>query len=140
MMATAVQHQDQRFEIAKSAPIWLGPYSSAPGTARASARAQLAQWGRPELADDAELVISELTTNAVRASEAAGSPVAVRLVLTSASVVVQVLDSAPGVPVRYEPGADAECGRGLQLVAALSSDWGWTQTQAGKIVWAEIAA
>lgn len=126
--------------LARSAPITLGPYDSSPGTARVSARAQLQAWGRGRLADDADLIVSELVTNAVKASEAAGSPVAVRLVLTNASVVVQVLDCAPGLPVRYEPGAEAECGRGLQLVAALSSDWGWTQTQAGKVVWAELAA
>jgi anti-sigma regulatory factor (Ser/Thr protein kinase) len=126
--------------LARSAPLALGPYDSSPRTARASARTWLAQWGRADLSADVETIVSELTTNAVRASERAGTPVVVLLVLTSRSVAVEVLDSGPGVPVRREPGPGAESGRGLALVAALSADWGWTPARGGKIVWAEIAA
>jgi hypothetical protein len=126
--------------LARSHPLTLGPIDSSPRTARASARAQLSEWGRPELANDVEEIVSELITNAVKASERDATPVALRLLLTSASVVVEVFDSAPGVPVVYEPGPGAESGRGLQIVAALSIGWGWSPTANGKVTWAEIPA
>ncbi len=109
-----------------------------PGTARASARAQLSAWGRPDLAGDVEAVVSELVTNAVRASESAGFPVGLRLILTTRSVFIEVLDYAPGVPSPREADAGAESGRGLHLVAALAADWGWMPASGGKITWAEI--
>jgi anti-sigma regulatory factor (Ser/Thr protein kinase) len=137
----SAEHPQQRCVLARSAPLTLGAISSTPRTARMSARAQLCQWGRPDLADDTEAIVTELVTNAVQASETAGTPVALRLVLTAVSVVVEVLDRAPGVPDPRPPGgAEAENGRGLLMVAFLSRDWGWTRTQAGKIVWAEVPA
>lgn len=139
-MIISPAHPDQRRVLATSSPITLGPYDSSPRTARASARAQLSQWGRPELGDDLEAVVSELVTNAVHASESTATPVAVRLVLTSASLFVEVFDSAPGVPVAAAAGAESECGRGLRIVAALARDWGWTPTANGKVTWAEIGS
>jgi hypothetical protein len=130
---------DQRAVLARTTPLNLGPIDTSPGTARASARAQLAAWGRADLAADAEAVVSELVTNAVRASERAGSPVAVRLILTTRSVFVEVLDYAPGVPAPREADPAAESSRGLLLVASIARDWGWTPTQSGKVVWAEVA-
>jgi anti-sigma regulatory factor (Ser/Thr protein kinase) len=126
--------------LARSAPLTLGAIDSSPRTARSSARAQLAQWGRPELSDDVEEIVSELTTNAVQASEQAGTAVVVRLILTTVSVAVEVYDRAPGVPVACAPGPGAESGRGLQIVAALAADWGWGPTANGKVTWAEIAS
>jgi anti-sigma regulatory factor (Ser/Thr protein kinase) len=130
--------QDQQAILARTAPLDLGPIATSPGTARASARAQLSAWGRPDLADDAEAVVSELVTNAVRASEGAGLPIGLRLILTTQSVFIEVLDYAPGIPSPREADAEAESGRGLHLVAALAADWGWTPANGGKITWAEI--
>jgi len=125
--------------LARSAPITLGAIDSSPRTARASAAAQLCEWGRADLAGDAGLVVSELVTNAVQASTAAGTAVGLRLVLTTGSVFVEVHDRAPGHPMACEPGPGSESGRGLQIVAALAADWGWTPTADGKVTWAEIA-
>jgi anti-sigma regulatory factor (Ser/Thr protein kinase) len=130
--------QDQRAVLARSVPLRLGPIDTSPGTARASARAQLAAWGRPDLAADAEAVVSELVANAVQASKRGATPVGLRLILTTRSVFAEVLDYAPGVPTFREAGTEAESGRGLHLVAALSADWGWTPASGGKITWAEI--
>ena len=130
--------QDQRAVLARTAPLRLGPIDTSPGTARASARAQLAAWGRPDLTADAEAVIAELVTNAVQASVSAGSPVALRLVLTTRSVFIEVQDYAPGVPTPRAASPSEESGRGLHLVAALSADWGWTPANGGKVTWAEI--
>lgn len=137
-MTTA--HSDHRRVLARGTILTLGPYDSSPRTARVSARAQMSEWGRTELADDVEAIVAELVTNAVRASEWPGTPIGFRLVLTATSVIVQVYDQASGVPSPPAAGEDAESGRGLLLVAALSREWGWTPTPWGKVVWAEIAA
>ncbi|WP_147312182.1 ATP-binding protein [Thermomonospora umbrina] len=54
---------------------------------------------------------------------------------------IAVWDDAPGEPHKRRPGADAENGRGLQIVEELADDWGWkSDDHAGKIVWATFAA
>jgi anti-sigma regulatory factor (Ser/Thr protein kinase) len=126
--------------LSRVALLCLGAYNSSPRTARASARAQLSQWGRSDLSDDIETVVGELVANAVQASERDGTPVALRLVLTPASVLVEVFDSAPGLPAPRDADYAAESGRGLHIVTALSVDWGWAPTRGGKVVWAEVPA
>jgi serine/threonine-protein kinase RsbW len=126
--------------IATSRPITLGPLDMSARTARASAMAQLVQWGWGDLAEITEQIVSELVTNAVKESKQDGTPIGVRLVLTTGALFVEVFDHAPGYPVRAEAGADAESGRGLQLVGALSSDWGWFRMKGGKVVWAAVPA
>jgi anti-sigma regulatory factor (Ser/Thr protein kinase) len=101
----------------------------------------LHEWGLRELADDASVVVSELITNAADASMAVpGHPaVALRLRFTGASVVVEVWDQCARDLEPREAGADEECGRGLTVVAALSSRWGWQRTGGRrKVVWAEL--
>jgi anti-sigma regulatory factor (Ser/Thr protein kinase) len=140
-MTRSAAHPGRLSEIARSNPLWLGAIASTPRTARASARAQLAAWGRPELADDVEEIVSELATNAVTASEAAGTAIGMRLVLGPGALTVEIYDQAPGEPVAYAPPADAECGRGLALVAAISDRWGWSPARGGgKVTWAVVTA
>lgn len=126
--------------LARSALLVLGPAGSPARTARASAMAQLSMWGCSSLADDTAAVISELVANAVAASAPAGTPVRFGMILTDSSVVVGVFDRAPGEPVPVPATPDAESGRGLWIVAALSSRWGWTLLRGGKAVWAEVPA
>jgi anti-sigma regulatory factor (Ser/Thr protein kinase) len=84
-------------------------------------------------------VVSELVTNGVRASRAMGRD-AVRMWLVSdlRQVVVFVWDASPQPPAQAaDPGADAENGRGLLLVEALSDRWGhFGYDGGGKVVWA----
>ena len=47
-------------------------------------------WGRADLSDDTESIVAELVANAVQASERDATPVALRLFLAAASVVVEV--------------------------------------------------
>jgi anti-sigma regulatory factor (Ser/Thr protein kinase) len=129
-----------RAVFARAGLLWLGAYDSSPRTARASARAWLSQWGRNDLSDDTEAVVAELVANAVQASERDATPVALRLVLTPASVLVEVFDRAPGLPAPREADHAAESGRGLHLVAALSLEWGWKPARDGKVVWAKVPA
>jgi anti-sigma regulatory factor (Ser/Thr protein kinase) len=110
----------------------------------------LRQWGLPSLAEDSELVISELVTNAVQAtgvteakprwSQLAGlATIHVRLLLFERSVVLAVWDRNPAAPVLKDAGMDSENGRGLPIVAALCERWDYLPVKDGKCVWAELA-
>jgi serine/threonine-protein kinase RsbW len=100
--------------------------------------------GRPEAAT-AELVVSELATNAVlhSASGGAGGSFVVSVLARPDGVLVGVDDLGPAT----EPAARAaedpgprESGMGLVLVAALAKEWGTARTAAGWRVWAELTA
>jgi hypothetical protein len=55
-------------------------------------------------------------------------------------VRIDVHDSSPlPVPPGREHGADDENGRGLTVVAAIASRWGWRPEPFGKVVWCELA-
>jgi anti-sigma regulatory factor (Ser/Thr protein kinase) len=113
--------------------------------ARGHVRSVALEWGLAGLADTAELLASELVTNAIRASgplRTARTPV-VRLWLASdgVSLAIHVWDGSDRLPVRHAADFEAERGRGLMLVAALSQEWGsYRQAAGGKIVWVLIGA
>jgi anti-sigma regulatory factor (Ser/Thr protein kinase) len=116
----------------------LGALAGAVPSARLHARLVLREWGLAVLSDDTELLVSELVTNGVRASRAMGQA-AVRMWLVSdlRQIVIFVWDASPLSPARADPGADAESGRGLLLVEALSDRWGhFGYDGGGKVVWA----
>jgi anti-sigma regulatory factor (Ser/Thr protein kinase) len=104
----------------------------------------LASWGRGELIEAAELVISELVTNALKA--AVGSPAVadpyiwIGLHQANGRVVLEVWDPCRTPPRRVDAGPDALGGRGLLLVEDLAAEWGyrWPRT-GGKVVWAALA-
>lgn len=110
----------------------------APAGARRHVRARLAQWGCPQLSDTAELVASELITNASQATK--GNEVGLELVLTARSLMVMAIDDSPDIPAAGDADDPfAESGRGLALVAALSARTGYFFTDDGrKVVWSEI--
>jgi anti-sigma regulatory factor (Ser/Thr protein kinase) len=110
---------------------------------RLHTRKVLHGWGLAALADTAELLVSELVTNAIRASQQAGLA-GIRLLLmpAGAGVRIQVWDGSPGQPARQQDQpADAESGRGLVLVELLSRASGsYRAAGGGKIVWCVSAA
>jgi hypothetical protein len=66
-------------------------------------------------------------------------PIALRLLANDKSLVIEVWDHSPLDLEPREAGADAECGRGLMVVAALSDRWGCERTgHRRKVVWAEV--
>jgi hypothetical protein len=124
----------------------LGVQPTAPGVARGHVRAVAHEWGLAGLADTAELLTSELVTNAVQASkrlkiraDLATVPV-IRLWVTSdgVSLIIHVWDASDQMPVLKDFAADDENGRGLLLVAALGKDWGAYRKTEGKVVWVMI--
>jgi GAF domain-containing protein/anti-sigma regulatory factor (Ser/Thr protein kinase) len=88
------------------------------------------------LVPDAELVVSELVTNALLH---AGPPVTLRVEVTPPKVRIEVGDTSRVTPVRALARSDAMTGRGLALVAALARDWGVEPTAEGKVVWCELS-
>lgn len=93
-----------------------------PGVARSALRAVLAAHGLGEVAYRAELLTSELVTNAVR--YAPGSSV-VRLRWSHPELRVSVLDNCPSLPAPLRRGGThPERGRGLLLLDLLADDWG----------------
>ncbi|MFC4329904.1 ATP-binding protein [Streptomyces andamanensis] len=109
----------------------------AAGEARVMVATVLAVWHLPRLVADAELVASELVTNAVR--HARGPDVGMTVTRTGhAKVCVAVADGSPLLPRPGSGDLMAETGRGLCLVDGLSRDWGVTPCGRGKSVWAEV--
>ena len=95
----------------------------------------------PELGFDdatfvAELLVSELVTNAVLHARTG-----IRVVLHTdgAALRVSVFDENPRVPVYEACPAEATSGRGLSLVEGLAGAWGVDRLQDGKVVWFELA-
>lgn len=118
----------------------LGALASAVPCARLHARQVLWEWGLTSLGESAELLVTELITNAVKASRAVtlGSPVRLWLVSDLAQILILVWDASPQPPVRINAGGEAENGRGLILIEAISEKWGWYGRDGsdGKFVWA----
>jgi anti-sigma regulatory factor (Ser/Thr protein kinase) len=120
----------------------LAALPTAPGCARGHARSVAYEWGLADLADTAELVASELVTNAIQASarlKTLGTPV-VRLRVTSdgQSLTIHVWDANPAMPVRQQAGPADDGGRGLMIIDALSAAWGSRPDPPGKSVWATL--
>ncbi|KPI26309.1 putative PAS/PAC sensor protein [Actinobacteria bacterium OK074] len=104
------------------------------GRAREYARGQLLSWDLEPLVDTAELLVSELVTNALRYGE---GEIRLRLLLDR-TLVCEVWDAGLVQPRRRRARDTDEGGRGLQLVGLLSAGWGSRRTPRGKTVWFEL--
>uniref|UniRef100_A0AAU2VSB8 ATP-binding protein n=1 Tax=Streptomyces sp. NBC_00008 TaxID=2903610 RepID=A0AAU2VSB8_9ACTN len=118
------------------------PVSGTPAGA-ASARRRIAEemrtWGAglgPELLDLAEVVASELITNALR--HARGGPITAGVELNGKALRIAVTDTSFAVPEVGLPDTEAESGRGLFLVTTLADRHGCDPLPSGKRCWAEF--
>lgn len=122
----------------------LGTLPTAPGCARAWTCRILLEWQLTGLLDSAELIVSELVTNAVLASRPPGrSCIRLSLTLDQGELGVFVRDYCRGTPQPTNVGDEDENGRGLLLVEAMSSRSGWYPPEdgvPGKVVWAALAS
>jgi anti-sigma regulatory factor (Ser/Thr protein kinase) len=152
----AANHGKQRIVTMNDWPLRsylpLGALPSAVPCARLHAKHVLWEWGLAGLSDSAELIVSELTTNAVAVSQRLiGSrydgkwqpgvpPVRLSLYSDKARVVVEVWDADDRMPEAQDIDLEAESGRGLLLVATLSTEWGIYRPEgaSGKCVWAAV--
>ncbi|MGW4382798.1 ATP-binding protein [Kitasatospora sp. NPDC004531] len=108
------------------------------GAVRRELRAALDHWGVPELADTAELLASELVTNAL-VHTGKGAEFDAQLTVEQ-RLRVEVHDRTSSLPGRRQPDDDATSGRGLLLVEALADDWGVQLRGDGKVTWFELSA
>lgn len=127
----------------------LGALPTAASCACLHVKHVLWEWGLHSLVDRAELLVSELVTNAVNATGQPGQTVSVNLAGTGTGtasgtgtgtrVLIEVWDADPQPPGPREPGEGGPSD-GVLLVAALSSRWDWypTQDPPGKVVWCEL--
>jgi anti-sigma regulatory factor (Ser/Thr protein kinase) len=109
------------------------PDPAAVARLRAAVAQKLSEWGLDEVASTTAVLLSELTTNAIRYTT---GPIKLRL-LRDRSLICEVSDSSTTSPhVRYAAGSD-EGGRGLFLVSQFSDRWGTRYTKTGKVIWTE---
>ncbi|WP_066369736.1 ATP-binding protein [Herbidospora mongoliensis] len=111
-------------------------------SARAYVRRAVLAVGRDDLVDAAQLVTSELIANAIAATrEADNGPgtVAVGVYQFGRAFVIEVWDCSRVPPRMVDATTDDEGGRGLLLVGAVSSDWGFRwPVSGGKVVYAVV--
>lgn len=122
-----------------SIPLLLEPEPQSVGRARSWVVQELRGLGRDDLADAAELGVSELVTNAILH---ASPPITVRLAGTLTHPRVEVADRSLRPPAVNAEMAEEDMllstvGRGLGLVALYSATWGAEVSSAGKVVWFE---
>lgn len=121
---------------------------SAVACGRAYARWVLGVWQLSAMVDTVELLVSELLTNAVRATGLVDestdehllvgkvSPVYLSLSALSDTLLIEVWDASSTPPLRRVASDTDETGRGLLLVQTLSKEWGCEVLETGgKIVW-----
>ena len=100
-------------------------------------RSALANCPLADVRDTAELLTSELVTNALLH---AGTDLTVHVegCQGDGSVRIAVDDGSDKAPQLGDPSSDALGGRGLPLVAILATRWGWEPLPVGKRVWFEV--
>ncbi|MBA4860541.1 ATP-binding protein [Streptomyces sp. PSKA54] len=127
---------------------WRRRFTPAPRSVPAARRevlATLAEWSvPPDASDTIALIVSELSTNAVRHGRVPGrlfevvlaydGEKSVEIEVSDASRCRPVLPVLPGSP----PALDSESGRGLLLVAALSDAWEVRDRGVGKTLWVRV--
>ena len=122
---------------------------SAAGAARRETAHTLKEWGLLELIETAELVATELISNAVKATGIVVEQpaytalhglqtIVLQLQLVQGLLQILVWDGDPRPPILRDAGPMSEGGRGLHLVAALSKRWGYYWAESGKVVWSEL--
>jgi anti-sigma regulatory factor (Ser/Thr protein kinase) len=113
------------------------------GMTRCLVRAALEYRGLGHYAPDAEIITSELVTNAIQRARSTdpADKVGVTLmrVWDGKAISIVVTDSSPLPPIRRQTTTGSANGRGLQIVEALSAHWGWNHEPGGKAVYAILA-
>jgi anti-sigma regulatory factor (Ser/Thr protein kinase) len=136
-----------RHQPARQIELVLPAVPQSARTARSHAEAALNVWDLPHLIDSATLITSELVTNAIAASTdkapegKEGRPVILSLTARDGELITRVWDADPEMPPPGKPAPDdpyPEGGRGLLIIAELSTKWGWHPGNGGKYVWASL--
>jgi anti-sigma regulatory factor (Ser/Thr protein kinase) len=120
----------------------LGALPTAVGCGRDHTKLVLKEWGLDSLVGDAVLLVSELLTNALKVSWTGPVPlpVALRLLADDYRLIIEAWDRCvQRLDVASRAADDAEHGRGLMVVEALSNRWGVRRpSYSFKVVWCEL--
>ncbi|OLZ69900.1 ATP-binding protein [Streptomyces sp. IMTB 2501] len=121
---------------------WRLPFLAEPeGVAalRRMLRIHLRLWGLPELTETAQLCVSELVSNVVT-HVGPGTPATLAVLMCGTRLRIEVHDpDTRALPTLVDSAADAEAGRGMALVAAISERWGVQLLPERKVTWVELA-
>ncbi|MEO7980275.1 MAG: ATP-binding protein [Sporichthyaceae bacterium] len=116
----------------------LAPHPTAPRAARDLVSRTLLEWRLTQQIADACLVASELVTNAMIH---AGTDIDLTVAEHRRSIRIAVRDHSHDPPVEQHGRRSDEDGRGLAIVAQLTSAWGvLPHPDGGKVVWAVLDA
>lgn len=108
----------------------------APGQARHAIATFLDRAHLSTITDDAQLLATELVTNAVRHAR---GPIDVRAYVRDGFLRMEVWDHDPdAAPAARTADSDDEDGRGLDIVEKVSSRWGWRSSNGAKVVWIDL--
>ncbi|MEV8047245.1 ATP-binding protein [Streptomyces griseoluteus] len=100
----------------------------------------LAAWDMDDdMADCGRTIVTELLANAVEHTDTPVSKITIER-RSNGAVCIGVSDRSHGVPHLKTAALNAESGRGLSLVAGMSSRWGYDSYRWGKVTWAVIEA
>jgi len=111
--------------------------SRGPAAARRVVSAMLPVWGLADLTDDAELVVSELVTNAYLHAPCTDS-FELELVRRAEGVRISLADGASVRPIIADLGDEHPSGRGMAIIAQLATGWGAEDHHGGKRVWVDL--
>ena len=110
---------------------------AAAAEARAQVRVAIRDWKIPVDPDIAILLASDLVTNAI--THGAGETLTLAIRCSRAHLRIDVYDQSRSLPLGMDEPADTDAGRGLVLVAVLSTEWGSFRTPAGKAMYFTLA-
>ena len=119
----------------RTARIHFGPSLSSPATTRNFVERTARGWGFGDVADVAELLVSEVVTNAIEHGRSGGL---VQVIALPAGLRVEVSDRSTDPPELRNPSPAEPTGRGLAIVSDLARRWGVDLRRDGKTVWFEL--
>jgi len=108
---------------------------------RLHTRQVLWEWQLEHLANDAEILASELLSNAIKASSspAEAGLIALRLLADAERLIIEAWDQNPNDPRSRPADSESESGRGLLVIEAIAHRWGCRRVSASvKVVWVEL--
>jgi anti-anti-sigma regulatory factor len=128
-----------RMPVPPRCTVRLPPDRHAPEQARLTVGRSCTEWAVPRLSQLAQVIVSELVTNAV---VHARTPMELTVRLVGDVLELAVRDGDPRLLVDPGGGVAADghgYGRGLLIVDSMSDSWGCAPTGEGKVVWARLA-